>query len=65
MTTTIRRILGVIYIRLTCECPACAGNGTMGPTLFDTIEGMLAAPLPPACSACGGTGRVWKWRGWL
>lgn len=58
----INRFIGLLYMRLTRECPACRGYGTFNGVLYDSVEEMLAGPLPPECPACGGSGRVWKWR---
>lgn len=57
----INRIIGLLYMRLTRECPACRGYGALDCPLFHTVDEMLAAPMPPECQVCGGTGRVWRW----
>lgn len=60
MMGTLNRAIGILYVRLTLECSACRGYGTPDRTLFDTVDEMLAAPMPPTCLVCGGMGRVWR-----
>lgn len=42
MMSTLNRIIGLLYMRLTRDCPTCWGYGTFDGVLYDSVEEMLA-----------------------